>query len=136
MNPVKLFEKIERLETELVSLREKAATARRREDVHREQRVALLKQSSAREELLVSMERNVPEIKTLEEFRAIYPAIPWKKVPGNERLTHDAFGMSVDRDEQVFAKILRFFIDREEMFDNIQKHDFRQVNNLFLFIKI
>ena len=69
----------------------------------------------------------VHHVRTLEEFRAI-PRIPFKDIPGNELLTSDVFGMSVDRDEQVVADLLKFFVKREDEFDKAKCRDFRFVS--------
>lgn len=110
-NPVNLFEKIERLEQELVSLRKKEA--------------ALAKQKSNREELLVLREKNVPEIKTLDELKAI-PGLVFKDTPSFPFLTTDVFETSVDRDQEIEA-IFRFLLKREPLFGNSTKEDLRNV---------
>lgn len=70
---------------------------------------------------------SIPEITSLEAFRAI-PGILFKDTPGNETLTLDAFKMSIVRDEQVFADILRFLVQREEQFENRKQFDIRKVH--------
>lgn len=120
----KAAERVALVQTKAALAQEKAALAQTKAALV-QTKAALAQEKSARDERLALKEKNVPEIKTLENLKLI-PGLTFKDTPGFPVLTPDVFETSVDRDRE-FKAIYKFLLDREPLFGNSKKSDLRNV---------
>jgi hypothetical protein len=67
----------------------------------------------------------IPVVNSLEEFKKLF-RVPFRDVAGTQNLSHNVFGMTVDRDE-LYMDLYSFFVEREEAVERLNIPYYRDV---------